>query len=195
MAKKTSWSSWNKPLVCRRAVNALNFMGFRCRRRRRRDANASRAARCRWTRCIAALAVDTSQSFVSYALLFQSPTIMHRLFVAMTTLAALAVVLHPSPCVSAATNVNIGPVTWFLGSGTSSGSTNGRGHAPRFNDPRRCAFTNNGSLLIVDRGNNKIRRVVQPRDDLVETGWETGQTQMSTASVQPPATRNRKTSR
>jgi hypothetical protein len=86
----------------------------------------------------------------------------------MTTLAALAVVLHPSPCVSAATiNVNIGSVTWFLGSGILSGNTNGRGHAARFNNPRRCAFTNNGSLLIVDT-NNKIRRVVQPRDDLVE---------------------------
>jgi hypothetical protein len=94
---------------------------------------------------------------------------MHRLFVAMTTLVALAVVLHPSPCVSAATiNVNIGSVTWFLGSGTSSGNTNGRGHAARFNNPRRCAFTNNGSLLIVEVLNNKIRRVVQPRDDLVE---------------------------
>jgi hypothetical protein len=94
---------------------------------------------------------------------------MHRLFVAMTTLAALAVVLHPSPCVSAATiNVNIGSVTWFLGDGSIPGDANGRGHAAQFNNPRRSAFTNNGSLLIVDSGNNKIRRVVQPRDDLVE---------------------------
>jgi hypothetical protein len=115
------------------------------------------------------LAVDTSQSFISYALLFQSPTIMHRLFVAMTTLAALAVVLHPSPCVSAATiNVNIGSVTWFLGNGIIPGNTNGRGHAAQFALPQACAFMNNGSLLITDTSNNKIRRVVQPRDDLVE---------------------------
>jgi hypothetical protein len=95
---------------------------------------------------------------------------MRRPFVAMTTLAALAVVLHPSPRVSAATiNVNIGPVTWFLGGGTIPGNTNGRGgHAAQFDAPERCAFTNNGSLLIADRFNNKIRRVVQPRDDLVE---------------------------
>jgi hypothetical protein len=94
---------------------------------------------------------------------------MHRLFVAMTTLAALAVVLHPSPSVSAARiNVNIGSVTWFLGDGIAGGNTNGRGHAARFALPEACAFTNNGSLLIVDIGNDKIRRVVQPRDDLVE---------------------------
>jgi hypothetical protein len=99
---------------------------------------------------------------------------MHRLLVAMTTFAALAVVPHLSPCVSAATiNVSIGSVTWFLG-GTFSGSTNGRGHAPRFNSPRRCAFTNNGSLLIADSSNNKIRRVVQPRDDLVENWMGNG---------------------
>jgi hypothetical protein len=67
---------------------------------------------------------------------------MRRPFVAMTTLAALAVVLHPPPCVSAATiNVNIGSVTWFLGSDSISGNTNGRGHAARFNNPPRCAFT------------------------------------------------------
>jgi hypothetical protein len=49
---------------------------------------------------------------------------MHRLFVAMTTLAALAVVLHPSPCVSAATiNVSIGSVTWFLGNGIIPGNS------------------------------------------------------------------------
>jgi hypothetical protein len=117
---------------------------------------------------------------------------MHRLFVAMTTLAALAVVLHPSPCVSAAKiNVNIGSVTWFLGSGSSFGDTPGRGHAAVFNRPQACAFTNNGSLLIVDTINNKIRRVVQPRDDLVEDWMETGQTQMPTASAQLPATRHR----
>jgi hypothetical protein len=94
---------------------------------------------------------------------------MHRLFVAMATLAALAVVLHRSPCVSAARiNVNIGSVTWFLGDGIIPGNTNGRGHAAQFALPQACVFTNNGSLLIVDASNNKIRRVVQPRDDLVE---------------------------
>jgi hypothetical protein len=92
-----------------------------------------------------------------------------RLSVALSTLMALAIGLHPPPCVSAATiDVNIGPVTWFLGNGTSSGNANGRGHAAQFLTPRGCAFTNNGSLLIADTGNNKIRRVVQPRDDLVE---------------------------
>jgi hypothetical protein len=100
---------------------------------------------------------------------------MHRLFVAMTTLAALAVVLHPSPCVSAATiNVNIGSVTWFLGNGIIPGNTNGRGHAAQFALPQACAFMNNGSLLITDTSNNKIRRVVQPRDDLVEDWMGSG---------------------
>jgi hypothetical protein len=100
---------------------------------------------------------------------------MRRPFVAMATLAALAVVLHPPPRVSAATiNVNIGSVTWFLGNGTVTGNTNGRGHGARFNNPWRCAFTNNGSLLIADRINNKIRRVVQPRDDLVENWMGNG---------------------
>jgi hypothetical protein len=92
-----------------------------------------------------------------------------RLSVTLTTLMALAIGLHPPPCVSAATiDVNIGPVTWFLGNGIAPGNANGRGHAAQFANPRGCAFTNNGSLLIADTGNNKIRRVVQPRDDLVE---------------------------
>jgi hypothetical protein len=100
---------------------------------------------------------------------------MHRLFVAMTTLTALAVMLHSPPRVSAAIiDVNIGSVTWFLGNGTFTGSNSGRGHAAQFAIPRSCAFTNNGSLLIVDRDNNKIRRVVQPRDDLVENWMGNG---------------------
>jgi hypothetical protein len=100
---------------------------------------------------------------------------MRRLFVAMTTLTALAVVLHSPPRVSAAIiDVNIGSVTWFLGNGTSTGDNSGRGHAAQFFRPRSCAFTNNGSLLIVDRDNNKIRRVVQPRDDLVENWMGNG---------------------
>jgi DNA-binding beta-propeller fold protein YncE len=100
---------------------------------------------------------------------------MCRLFVAMTTLTALAVVLHSPPRVSAAIiDVNIGSVTWFLGSGTSTGTNSGRGHAAQFTHPQACAFTNNGSLLIADRDNNKIRRVVQPRDDLVENWMGNG---------------------
>jgi hypothetical protein len=98
---------------------------------------------------------------------------MRRLFVA--TLTALAVVLHsPPPVAAAIIDVNIGSVTWFLGNGTSAGSNSGRGHAAQFSNPQACAFTNNGSLLIVDRDNTKIRRVVQPRDDLVENWMGNG---------------------